>query len=59
MIKVTIKGAAGSGKTTLANKIKKMLEAEGKNVLLLDGGDTITRRALELDNPDVLIKTKI
>ena len=34
MLEVTIVGAAGSGKTTLANKIKTMLEAEGKSVVI-------------------------
>ena len=59
MLEVTIVGAAGSGKTTLANKIKTMLEADGKSVVISEYDETITGRALERVKCDVLIKTKI
>lgn len=36
---VFITGKAGAGKTTVANKLKKRLEARGKAVLIFDGDE--------------------
>ena len=50
MIKITIEGPQGSGKTRVANAIKQMLEVAGKQVVIVN--ETI---APEPKGADVII----
>lgn len=54
-MRIDITGPRGCGKTTIAKKIKSILESEGKLVIILNGDKT----PQDLDNFDVIITEKI
>ncbi len=57
MLKITIEGPQGTGKTLLAEALREILAFSGKVALVRDADDGWVQGAM-VENPDAIIETK-